>query len=154
MTGMVIGFDIDGTVADLTHRRGFVRTKPKNWGAFYGAMDRDTPIAPIISVANAMRDARHLIFFASGREGTERHRAKTADWLVAHVGTWTAHVPLWMRKAGDYRADDIVKEEILDEFVIPFFGRVPDIIFDDRDRVVKMWRRRGIICAQVAEGDF
>jgi hypothetical protein len=26
--------------------------------------------------------------------------------------------------------------------------------FDDRDRVVAMWRRNGVVCAQVAPGDF
>jgi hypothetical protein len=26
--------------------------------------------------------------------------------------------------------------------------------FDDRDKVVKMWRDNGIICFQVAPGDF
>ena len=151
---MLVGFDIDGTVADLMHRRGFVRSKPKNWKAFYGSMWKDAPISPVIAVAGAMRGAGHGIFFASGREGTERHREVTKTWLAEHVGPWTRLVPLFMRKAGDYRADDIVKEEILDEQVIPLFGRVPDIIFDDRDRVVAMWRRRGIICAQVAEGAF
>ena len=151
---MLVGFDIDGTVADLMHRRPFVRCKPKNWPAFYAAMAHDAPIAPVIGVANAMHAAGHQVFFASGREGKERHREITAAWLSLHVGTWTQDVPLWMRRAADYRADDIVKEEILDEHVIPHFGRAPDIIFDDRDRVVAMWRRRGIICAQVAEGDF
>ena len=27
-------------------------------------------------------------------------------------------------------------------------------VFEDRDRVVKMWRDLGITCFQVAEGDF
>ncbi|WP_457852111.1 phosphatase domain-containing protein [Mycolicibacterium conceptionense] len=27
-------------------------------------------------------------------------------------------------------------------------------IFDDRNRVVDMWRRLGLACFQVAEGDF
>jgi hypothetical protein len=27
-------------------------------------------------------------------------------------------------------------------------------IFDDRDKVVKMWRSNGIACFQVAPGDF
>jgi len=27
-------------------------------------------------------------------------------------------------------------------------------VFDDRDKVVKMWRNQGLRCCQVAEGDF
>jgi hypothetical protein len=33
-------------------------------------------------------------------------------------------------------------------------GYEPIMVFDDRNQVVKMWRERGIVCAQVAEGDF
>ena len=38
----VIVFDIDGTVANITHRRHWVATKPKNWGAFNAGMAQDT----------------------------------------------------------------------------------------------------------------
>jgi hypothetical protein len=50
---------------------------------------------------------------------------------------------LYMRKAGDYRSDDIVKEEIFNKY----FGDVKDrvlCVFDDRPRVIRMWRRIGI----------
>jgi len=33
-------------------------------------------------------------------------------------------------------------------------GYTPSVVFDDRDRVVKMWRENGIRCFQVAEGNF
>jgi hypothetical protein len=151
---MLVGFDVDGTVADLTQRRVFVTSRPKNWPAFYAGMAHDDPIHPVIAVARSMRAAGHVIFFASGREGSHRHRSITVEWLAENIGPWTRLVPLFMRRARDYRRDDVVKEEILDQEVIPMFGQLPDIMFDDRNRVVEMWRRRGIICAQVAEGDF
>lgn len=28
------------------------------------------------------------------------------------------------------------------------------MVFDDRDKVVAMWRRQGLTCLQVAPGDF
>lgn len=59
---------------------------------------------------------------------------------------------LRMRRAGDHRPDDIVKREILDQMRAD--GWRPVMAFDDRARVVKMWREAGIPCAQVAEGDF
>ena len=34
----VIVFDIDGTLANIEHRRAFVATKPKNWKAFTAAL--------------------------------------------------------------------------------------------------------------------
>ena len=57
-----------------------------------------------------------------------------------------------MRAEGDYRADDVVKGELLDRILAD--GYHPELVFDDRTRVVNMWRARGIMCAQVAEGDF
>ena len=33
-------------------------------------------------------------------------------------------------------------------------GYEPFLVFDDRQRVVDMWRRNGIQCCQVAPGDY
>ena len=33
-------------------------------------------------------------------------------------------------------------------------GFDPDVVFDDRDQVVEMWRANGIPVVQTAEGDF
>jgi hypothetical protein len=57
-----------------------------------------------------------------------------------------------MREAGDKRPDDAVKRRMLRRAAK--LGKRPDVIFDDRDRVVKMWRSEGIPCFQVAPGDF
>jgi hypothetical protein len=39
-----------------------------------------------------------------------------------------------------------------------FPGELKDVnliaVFDDRDKVVKIWRNNGVRCCQVAEGDF
>ena len=57
-----------------------------------------------------------------------------------------------MRKAGDYRPDAKVKEELLTQ--VKADGYEPILAFEDRERVVDMWRRNGIQCCQVAPGDF
>jgi hypothetical protein len=56
-----------------------------------------------------------------------------------------------MRKDGDFRADYIVKQEILDAHIPK--DRVL-FVLDDRQQVVDMWRRNGLMCFQVAEGNF
>jgi hypothetical protein len=53
---------------------------------------------------------------------------------------------------GMFTPDDILKEAWLRE-------QFPDknnilCVYDDRDKVVAMWRRNGIPCFQVAPGDF
>jgi hypothetical protein len=57
-----------------------------------------------------------------------------------------------MRKADDFRGDDIVKREILDE-IFADWGRKPDMVFDDRPRVVRMWREEGIFVFNVYQGE-
>jgi hypothetical protein len=59
---------------------------------------------------------------------------------------------LYLRKDGDFRPDDVVKKEIFNK--IKEDGFTPQLAFDDRDQVVKMWREMGIPCYQVREGKF
>ncbi len=49
--------------------------------------------------------------------------------------------------------DDVVKEEILERDLRLAPADVLCVL-DDRDRVVAMWRRRGLRVLQVADGDF
>jgi len=141
--------DIDGTVADCSHRLHWIRSKPKNWKAFFaGAMD-DKPILEMIVTINALKNENRIIF-CTGR--SESNRNVTSDWLATYVGEWTKLCPIYMREDGDYRHDDIVKEELLVK--IRKAGYEPTLAFDDRDRVVAMWRRNHIRCFQVADGNF
>ena len=54
-------------------------------------------------------------------------------------------------KEDDYRDDVIVKQELLTQIRKVWN---PILVFDDRQRVVDMWRSEGLICCQVARGDF
>jgi hypothetical protein len=103
--------DIDGTLADLTHRRVHVATKPKNWKKFFERMDLDQPIGPIVHLVQTLHAAGNTIIFCSGRN--RKHERVTRQWLSDHVGEWTWGQPIYMRNDNDHRADDIVKEELL-----------------------------------------
>lgn len=145
---MDVVFDIDGCLADIRHRRHFVASKPKNFGAFNRAMVHDTPNEDIIQLL--VRHFAHgdRVLIASGRG--EEDRDKTAAWLYANGAAY--YQKLYMRPAKDYRSDDIIKEEILAQMRLD--GYDPKLVYDDRDQVVAMWRRNGIRCLQVAEGNF
>lgn len=137
-------FDLDGTLADLEHRRHFIRSETPDYRAFFAAVGDDKPIPKVIALLITLHRAGHRIEIWSGR--SDECREATADWLFRF--SIPDGIPLIMRTAGDKRPDEIIKMEFLrgtDE---------PDIIFDDRDRVVAAWRRRGITCFQVNEGDF
>ena len=53
---------------------------------------------------------------------------------------------------GSFTPDDVLKKEWLDQETAA--GHEVMCVFDDRDKVVKMWRENGISCFQVAEGNF
>jgi hypothetical protein len=85
------------------------------------------------------------VIFTSGRDETARH--DTMQWLEEHVGT--PDFQLLLRDAGDSRADEIVKQEMLDKVRL-FYNII--MVFDDRQKVVNMWRANGLTCLQVTPG--
>lgn len=143
-------FDIDGTLANVEHRIHWVRSKPKNWTAFNRGMSRDMPNQDICDLLRMFHASGTTILIASGRN--EDDREVTERWLrdVAGLGgLWTR---LYMRPSRDYRSDDIIKSEILDQMIADGFN--PVMAIDDRDQVVAMLRARGLRVLQVAPGNF
>ena len=141
-------FDLDGTLANCEHRKHHLDAK--DWRAFYAACDQDAPIIPVIhTLITLWRDNDVWIF--SGR--SDEVRGKTMHWLGEHVGIYLDEHSVVMRREGDHRPDDVLKQEFLDRMLDEDRNRLV-ACFDDRDRVVAMWRKNGIACFQVAPGEF
>jgi len=139
--------DIDGTLADPSHRLRWIERRPKNWPAFFDAMVDDAPIAEMIAVVRALAHAEHRILLVTGRP--DSHREVTQSWLRRFEIPWRE---LAMRRTGDRRPDDVVKPELVDRLVAA--GWSPVLAFEDRGRVTAALRARGLRVAQVADGDF
>ena len=146
MTKIVV-FDIDGTLANVEHRRQFVASRPKNWAAWNAGMPNDTVNEDIKWMLNSFLDADATIILCSGRG--EETRAVTEQWLRDNAIYSAA---LFMRKAKDYRKDSIVKVELLQQ-IREQWGE-PFLWVDDRKQVVDAIRAEGIRVLQVAPGDF
>lgn len=140
-------FDIDGTLFDCQHRIHFIQKSPKDWRGFFAACLQDSPIPHMVQLAITLFDADKQIVYCSGR--SDECRDLTMESLGMHN---LPEAPLYMRREGDHRDDDILKSEMLDQMRKD--GWEPVMVFEDRSRVVKMWRARGIPCCQVVEGDF
>lgn len=150
---MDIIFDIDGTVANLDHRLGFVRTTPKNWDAFDAAIPHDTVIEEVQALYTALafmpgfnHKPAHRIIFASGR--SDRNRDTTAAWLEKNG--FVKYEKLYMRPDKDFRPDYEIKRELLEQMRAD--GYDPKICFDDRLSVVKTWPKLGVFCFCVNQG--
>jgi len=143
-------FDIDGTLADCTHRVHFVRSKPKNWPAFNRAMKNDNANEDIVWMLRVFHAAGCKILIASGR--SEDDRAVTEVWLRDVAGVDGLYEKLYMRPSKDYRPDDEIKSDILDQMRAD--GYDPTMCVDDRQQVVDMFRSRGLRVLQVQPGDI
>lgn len=158
-------FDLDGTLCDITHRLHFIKP-PENynedekakfkpdWRAFFAACVDDKPIPHMLMLYETIVCCHNVkdAVIVSGR--SDEVRIQTVNWLVDHSSfiDGLRMETLYMRKAGDHRPDYKVKEEILE--LMRKDGWEPIMVFDDRKQVVDMWRKNGIPCLQVADGDF
>ncbi len=136
-----------------------------NWPAFYEACDKDSVISPTMRLFDfiGMKGQSHKLQIWSGR--CESVRQKTESWLQGYSFAYAIHkfdIILKMRPIGDNTPDDILKESWLNErcadlITAQIEGRNPsrhdiEFVFDDRKKVIEMWRRRGIFVFDVSQG--
>ncbi len=144
--------DIDGTLADRSHRLRHIKPGPgqrKNWAACFDEVMYDAVHVDMRMVLDRLHGAGdHPVVYVSGR--MERCRHATERWLINNC---FPPGPVFMRRDGDYRPDYTVKEEILDRHLKLTPADVLCVL-DDRDQVVDMWRTRGFRVLQVADGAF
>ena len=147
-------FDLDGTLALIDTRRK-ISTKPNgkiDWDKFFDPknINLDRPNWPVIDTLNLFRDKGLNIVIFSGR--SEITKDATVDWLNKFDVPFDVLKMRPTSKEFKFKPDDKLKEDWLNEL----FPNKSDIfaVFDDRNKVVEMWRRNGITCFQVADGDF
>jgi len=147
-------FDIDGTIANCDHRRHFVTGGNKDWGAFKRETVNDTPIEHVCEMAKMHVSEGDNVMFVSARNNSEREITKKQikDWIGI------SDPVLFMRPDGDFRPDEIFKRDIL-EFLRQkdVLGKNPDVVYDDRNKVVDMWKAEGVNVVQVVprnKGNF
>lgn len=131
-------FDVDGTLADVTHRKHHL----PNWDLFFRDMADDPPLASVVWLADRLlADPRdYCVVVVTARP--ENYRDVTQSWLSKHLTNYHNIRAVLMRKENDFRKDSLVKSEILQQ--ITDMGLEPHLVVDDRPEVVEMWRSFGI----------
>lgn len=176
----IVIFDLDGTLALIDHRRHLVEAKlaceiwyknlspeeqqevdheesdkllyftrqiqwKPDWDAFFEACDKDQPNTQVIEMYRLLK-AHDPVYVFSGRSSLVKE--KTLSWFYKH------DIPIpdvfKMRPDKDYTPDEQLKEKWLEEIGVENVF----CVFDDRQKVVDMWRSKGITCFQVAPGNF
>lgn len=137
---MLVIFDLDGTIANIDHRTHFVRGNNREWDSFFRECVNDLPVPHVIETFHAHLSAGHKARVWSARSDVVR--GETERWLADNGidPCFLQH----MRAEGDSTPDVELKRYWLNQEC-----ERPDLVYDDRQRVVDMWRAEGIPCFQV-----
>jgi hypothetical protein len=121
-------------------KNGFLDT---NWVSFFENMNADAPNPLVKEILNMIKPHVEVIILSARPDS---YRYQTEWWLEEHQ-VWYDH--LMMRYAGDSRKDEIVKEEILINQILPFYDL--RFVIDDRPQVIEMWKRNGIPVIEIVD---
>lgn len=146
----VVIFDLDGTLADVEHRRHWLdpaqhagMAQDERWRRFFADCVHDTPRERVVAAAKALFEAGLQVVILSAR--SDEVKRETLAWLHKHGIPFDE---LRMRKAGDRTPDETLKSQWLADF------DPADIlcVFDDRPVVIRMWRAAGLLVADCGDG--
>jgi hypothetical protein len=144
---MILILDIDGTLADLTHREFLVADKlHADWDAFFSddLVYKDRVISGALEGYRAFYDLADKIYIVSGRP--ERSLSATEVWLVENdfdVAKVFGNIIL--------RPEDLVsssrefKQAVMDSIIIPENGSDEFYVFiDDEPKNLEMFSNYGL----------
>jgi hypothetical protein len=151
----VVGFDVDGTLADNRARvaaRKLAGDDDAAWAAYNSRMGEDVPYYKIIAQADLL-STNYPIVFLTGRE--EQYRQLTERWLANYIQCVSydaAHHPtrLYMRATGDRRPNPVVKKELVAQLHAD--GGKLLRVYEDDPRNVEMFQELGIPVVVVQDG--
>jgi hypothetical protein len=143
--------DIDGTISKVGDRVKYLLQEPKDWDSFYNNCLEDEPVIEMIDLVYNLFLQSYEIVFCTGRR--ESCREDTINWIDNYFEPEVAiFSKLLMRPDKDHRHDAEIKPELLKNAGVELDTIA--FVLEDRNSMVKKWRELGLICLQVAEGDF
>jgi hypothetical protein len=147
---LIVVCDIDGVLADCSHRLHHIEKEPPDWEAFFAECPDDKPIPEGLVLLNYLTERWPVsdlsianTYLVTGRG--ERWRAQTVEWLERCTNFFefgVCHEFLIMRPEGDHRPDYILKGEAYNKIAEENPG-YSLLIIDDNIRNVEEAVRRG-----------
>tara|TARA_Y100000590_G_C15455022_1_gene914210 strand:- start:251 stop:688 length:438 start_codon:yes stop_codon:yes gene_type:complete len=137
--------DIDGTLANIDHRRkDFLNDN--DWKAINSKINLDSINFWCKELIDSLKN-KYKIILVTGRK--VEFRDITLKWLNENEVSYSE---IFFRENNDYRDDTVIKKEIYKKNIMPNY--IPLFVVDDRSKVVTMWRDLGLVCLQCDLGDF
>lgn len=152
---MSIIFDIDGVLADCSHRLRFIQGEEKDWDSFHSdeELEKDSPMprgfdlfkkisASFDYTLDRNRDfvEIHQVIFITGRPN--RNREATKKWFFNSFGFSINDFLLFMRDDKDHRKAVHYKKSVIQQ--LPLMGINPTLAVDDDIEICKMYVKSGI----------
>ena len=134
--------DLDGTIADCSHRLHFLNGKP-DWNSFFEYSKFDTVIEPVYRLIHQLNNNYKIIILTSR---PQKIHDITVDWLNKNFIEYDS---IYMRKSGDFRPSPLVKSELVDK--IKYDGYNPIYAFEDRIDCIKMFDSKNIFTFKVGK---
>lgn len=134
--GRIAGIDIDGVLADPSHRLHLIESRPKDWRGFFRLARKDPPLPQGVALVEDLVARGVAVVFATGRP--VHLRRATEAWLTEQG---LPSGPLYMREGGDRRPNPVVKLELYRSLAREFDI---EVIVDDDLRVVELLASAGL----------
>jgi len=143
-------FDMDGTLADCSHRLQYAQSK--QWDEFHSRSKDDDVIVRVADLMVVLASVADIIIL-TGRP--EKYRPVTQQWLDdSHLSIFCDEII--MRPDDDWTSDGEMKINALEKR----FGSKEEVlsnvwmVIDDRDSVVEALRNYGLTVLQPAVGGY
>jgi len=130
--------DIDGTVADISHRQSLIEQDPPDWDTFFDPdlVMKDKP-KKVKKILKDIIDKYGKIYFLTGRP--YKLRKTTQEWLKRHFDLDSSDYRLFMRGNTDKRPSSLVKKT----FIEKVFPDRNFVFVDDEDDNLEMMSEFG-----------
>lgn len=136
-------FDLDGTIADSSHRSHHLRRGPVDWVAWESGISDDSPIGDVISILKSLAESGYRILLATSR--AERCRQSTEEWLNQNAIPYDR---LFMRQ--NHCDGDAYAVKSSHVYRIIAAGYHPVLAFDDDEASCLAYAHAGVSCCRVS----
>lgn len=118
-----IVFDIDGVLADCSHRLHYIKGENKDYDKFYSDKEimKDKPISTIMNIFRGLENLNEYnigshktkIIFVSGRNN--KCLNSTIQWLRDELDVYIDKDEIFLRPKNDYRPAHEVKKDLIEK---------------------------------------
>lgn len=155
---MLVIFDLDGTLADVRHRMHYIKPNPaidpvtgkkvkRRYDLFHHACVDDGVVEQVAYFYRMfVADPDVTVVVLSGRD-IATHQ-KTAKWFSDNDLPMPDEL---MLKSGDQQTPDVEQKKHAANYLERKYGKPISMVFEDRQRVVKMWKERGTFVFDVLQ---